>query len=227
MAFPIPQCVDQTGLALHRVIASNYPPIDLFEDVSTAAEFGIAIEYEAITSDRMTDELGRIRAIDEQDLLLGPGSTPVMAAFAYPNQYARFNTPERGAYYAANSLEGALAEHSYHWLNDFLADARIGGSPEPVMAVREYRNELARPLHDICNEHNYAFALHDTDYTESQRFADTLRENERSNGLLYRSRRSDCLCVATFKPAGVTHCTQGKHFKYTYQGGQIQIEEAA
>ena len=227
MAFPNPQLVDRAGLNLHRVIASSFPPIDLFEDVATAAEFEVAIEYEAITSDRMTDELGRIRAIDENDMILGPGSTPVMAAFAYPNQYARFNTPDRGAYYAANSLDGALAEHSYHWLSDFLADARISESSDPVMAVREYRNELVRPLHDIRDAQTYAFALHDTDYTDSQRFADTLRDNEQSNGLLYRSLRSDCLCVATFKPAAVTRCTQGQHFEYTYRNGQVLIEKAA
>ncbi len=224
MAFPTPQLVDQAGMPLHRVIASSYPPIDLFEDVATLDEFEIAIEYEAITSDRMTDELGKVRAINRADLIFGPGSTPVMAAFAYPNQYARFNTPERGAYYAANSIDGALAEHSYHWLSDFIADARISESDEPVMTVREYRNELVRPVHDIRDSRTYEFALHDTDYTESQLFAETLRDNERSNGLLYHSRRSDAICVAAFKPAVVTPCTQGRHFRYYHQNGQVQID---
>lgn len=93
MGFPIPQLVDLAGMPLHRVIASSYPPIDLFEDVASLDEFDVALEYEAITSDRMTDELGKIRLIGQDDLLFGAGSTPVMAAFAYPNQYARFNTP--------------------------------------------------------------------------------------------------------------------------------------
>ena len=70
MAYPTPQSVDMVGLALHRVIASNYPPLDLFEDVASPEDFEVAIEYEMITSDRATDELGRILALAPEERLL-------------------------------------------------------------------------------------------------------------------------------------------------------------
>ena len=226
MVYPTPQLTDMVGLALHRVIASNYPPLDLYEDVASPEDFEVAIEYEMITSDRATDELGRILAIDPEDRLLGPGSTPVMAAFAYPNQYARFNTTDHGAYYAAETLKGALSEHGHHWLNNFLADAQISESPEPMMMVREYTNQLARPIHDIRDRATYQFAFHDSDYTESQKFSAMLRENEDSNGVLYESLRLEgCLCIAAFKPAAVTSCIQGRHFQYTFKEGQVLIQQ--
>ena len=45
-------------------------PLDLFEDVASPEDFEVAIEYEMITSDRATDELGRILALAPEERLL-------------------------------------------------------------------------------------------------------------------------------------------------------------
>lgn len=227
MGHPIPKAVDESGLRLHRIIASRFPPIDVFEDAASYDEFEVLYRLESITNGRISDEGSPIARINPAHCIFGIGSTPVMAAFAYCSQYGRFNTPERGAYYASTSTDGALAEHSYHWLANIIRDASLAESIEPITEVREYRNNLVLPVHDIRNTKTFDFVYHDTDYTESQRFANMLRDDEASHGVIYQSMRSaNDLCVAAFQPNTVSNCVQGSHFRYTYLNGDVQIAAA-
>ena len=63
----------------------------------------------------MRDELGELHARAPEERVSGPGATPVMAAFTHLNpEGSRFSDGTYGVYYAAHSLETAIAEVSHH-----------------------------------------------------------------------------------------------------------------
>jgi hypothetical protein len=99
----------------HRIIPSHYPPIDLFERIyDTPEELAIAFEIESMTNDRLLDEAGDVQLVAPEDRLVGPGSSPVMAAFTHLGFGSRFTNGDFGVYYAADSRETAIAETIYH-----------------------------------------------------------------------------------------------------------------
>ena len=73
-------------------------------------------ELDAATNDRLLAEHQRFPGIGVEELVFGvPCSHVVNAAFCHPHPLgARFNGPERGAWYAAFALETSQAEVAFH-----------------------------------------------------------------------------------------------------------------
>ncbi|WP_413772253.1 RES family NAD+ phosphorylase [Marinobacter sp. LV10R510-11A] len=67
-----------------------------------------------MTNDRLLDEAGDLQLVASGDRLVGPGSSPVMAAFTHRGFRSRFTNGDFGVYYAADSLETAIAETIYY-----------------------------------------------------------------------------------------------------------------
>lgn len=203
----------------HRIIPSHYPPIDLFERIyDTPEELAIAFEIEAMTNDRLLDEAGDLQLIPPDDRLIGPGSSPVMAAFTHLGFGSRFTNGDFGVYYAADSLETAIAETIYH------KECEMAAAKEESieLTMRCYVGEIARAMQDIRED---AFAdLHDPDdYSASQAYAASSRANG-SDGLLYNSvRRPGHECIAAFRPVALHAPVQGEHLKYFWDGNQRRI----
>ncbi|MGC8122004.1 RES family NAD+ phosphorylase [Marinobacter sp. VGCF2001] len=203
----------------HRIIPSHYPPIDLFERIyDTPEELAIAFEIEAMTNDRLLDEAGDLQLIPPDDRLFGPGSSPVMAAFTHLGFGSRFTNGDFGVYYAADSLETAIAETIYHKEREMAA----AGEESIELTMRCYVGEIARAMQDIREE---AFAdLHNPDdYSASQAYAASSRANG-SDGLLYNSvRRPGHECIAAFRPVALHAPVQGEHLKYFWDGKKRRI----
>ncbi|WP_372997494.1 RES family NAD+ phosphorylase [Marinobacter sp.] len=204
----------------YRVIPSHFPPIDLYEDIyDSSEELELAFEIESMTNDRLLEEAGDIALVLPENRLVGPGCTPVMAAFTHIGFGSRFATEDFGAYYAANSLDAAVAETIYH-RERYLRNAK----EDPVeLTMRCYTGTVARELHDIRGQ-EYAH-LHNSNtaisYPETQAFAEKMRAQD-SNGLLYNSVRAPGHeCIAAFKPVAVSPTTQGCHLKYVFDGERI------
>ena len=100
-----------------RVIASRYPPINLFERLTAdPAVWDALMALEQLTNPRVRDEVGDIALVPPEERVSGPGASYVMAAFTHVNpKGSRFSDGSFGVYYAAAALETAIAETVFHF----------------------------------------------------------------------------------------------------------------
>jgi hypothetical protein len=203
----------------YRIIPSRFPPIGLFERVANPEDLEAIFSIEAMTNDRLREDVGELQLVPAEDRVSGPGSSPIMAAFTHLNPEGdRFSNGSFGIFYAGKSLETAVAETRYHRAR-FLA-----ATDEPAQEVdmRVYAVDLVADLHDIrpLRESHPAY-YHPTRYAMSQELASTLREGG-SDGVVYQSvRDDDGECVAIFKPRLLSNCRQERHLCYVWNGQVI------
>jgi hypothetical protein len=201
-----------------RVIASKYPPIDLYERVSSdPAVWDALIAAEMLTNPRVRDHLGSIHLVPIEERASGPGASYVMAPFTHLNpKGGRFSDATHGAYYAAGDLPTAVAETGYHFAR-FAADSADGPRYEEMRVIVGC---IDAQLHDVerLDVADRRRLLDPIDYTSSQAFALALREVG-STGVHYPSvRRAGGKCVAVFRPSAVGIPVQTKHLKYHWDG---------
>jgi hypothetical protein len=204
-----------------RIIASRYPPIDLFERVSPDPGVWEALmAAEMLVNPRIRDEVGEIRLVPPGERVSGPGATYVMAAFTHLNpRGSRFSDGTYGVYYAGREFETALRETAYHFAR-IAADSRDGTRYEDM---RVLVSRIDARFHDLETLPRAAQErLLDPDsYAASQPFGARLREAV-SNGLVYPSvRNSGGRCVAAFRPKAVGLPVQTKHLQYHYDGQRV------
>ena len=202
----------------YRAVPSRFPPVSLFEDVARADELDAVFAVQALTNPRLRVEVGEIDLVATEERVVGHGSTPVMAAFTHLNRGgSRFSDGTWGVYYAAESLETAVAEVSFH-CGRFMAETR---QPPIDVDYRAYVAGIVQPMHDIRGR-RWSEA-HDPDgYAASVALAREYR-SAGSWGLLYRSmRRPDGECVAVFRPKAVRiPVVQGAHVSLRWNGTTI------
>ena len=206
----------QTPDTHYRLVPSHFPPIHLFEHLLDADELDAAYALESLTNARLLDEAGDIRLVPPGEGLVGAGSTPIMAAFTHLGPPSRFSDGSYGVYYAALTLETAIAETIFR-REKFLAATNEKAC---TITMRAYSSRLLQPLHDIRGE---AYRdLHDPDdYKTPQLFAKKMRADN-SWGLHYRSvRKAGGECVALFRPRATKAARQGGHYAYRWDGIRI------
>lgn len=203
----------------YRLVPSRFPPVSLFERVARPEELDAVHALQALTHPRLRQELGRLDLVLPADRLVGEGSTPIMAAFCHLNPAgSRFSDGSWGVYYAAESLDTAVAEVSHH-RGRFLA-----ATAEPAIELdhRAYVGQVIQPLHDIRSR---AWVnLHDPqDYGPPQALARQLRA-QGSWGLAYHSvRRAGGQCVALLRPPALQQpVRQGPHVTLCWDGQRIR-----
>lgn len=203
----------------HRIIPSRFPPIDLFERIAPPEDWEALIALEALTNDRIRQEVGDISLVPVEERVSGPGASVVMAAFTHLNPSgSRFSDATFGAYYAAGDLDTAIAETVFH-REEFL---RATNEPPINIEMRVYLADLSADLHDIRNRMaDMSDIYRSDDYGASQALARRLRA-EGSQGIAYDSvRRSGGECVALFRPRALTNVRQGAHLIYKWNGEAI------
>lgn len=205
-----------------RIIASRYPPIDLYERVSAdPAVWEALIAAEMLTNPRVRDAAGEIRLVPVEERVSGPGASYVMAPFTHLNpKGGRFSDATHGAYYAAGDLPTAVAETSYHFAR-VAADSADGPRYEDMRVIA---GRIDADLHDVqqLNPAAREPLLDPRDYRASQALARELRERG-STGVHYRSvRRTGGECVAVFRPSAVGLPVQTKHLKYHWDGTAVR-----
>lgn len=198
----------------HRMVPSKFPPIVLFEHLLDPDELDIAYELENLTNSRLRDEAGDIALVSREDRLVGPGSSPVMAAFTHTGFPSRFSDGSYGVYYAGLAIETAIRETVHH------RERFLSSTAEPAcqLVMRQYISHVQKPLLDV-RSHD---ALHAAaDYFPSQQFARQQRQ-ALCWGLHYRSvRHQGGECVAIFRPIALSPATQGSHYAYYWDGKTI------
>ena len=202
----------------YRAVPSRFPPVSLFEDVARSDELDAVFAVQALTNPRLRLEVGELDLVPMEERVVGPGSTPIMAAFTHLNRGgSRFSDGTWGIYYAAESLETAVAEVSFH-CGRFMAETR---QPPIDVDYRSYVTGITQPMHDLRGRH--WVAAHDPDsYAVSVPLAREYR-SAGSWGFLYRSvRRPDGECVAVFRPRAVrAPVVQGAHVSLRWDGATI------
>ena len=208
-----------TDQRVYRLIPSIYPTILLFEQVTEPDDLDDIYALEAMTNDRLRQEAGDISLVPREDRVVGPGSSPIMAAFTHLNPNgARFSDASFGAYYAGFELSTAIAETKHH-REAFLRRTKEG----PIdVDMRCYVARLRADLHDLRPWHdNHPELFHPTDYAASQTLARTLRAT-RSMGIIYPSVRApNGTCVAVLRPTCLSSCREKSHLTYRWNGEKI------
>jgi RES domain-containing protein len=200
-----------------RLVPSLYPSRGVLDTVSSPADLPLVLELETWTNDRISAELGTLHRIPAEEWVSGrPMASVIMAAFCHPRATGgRFNSPERGAWYAANSLAAAHAEVVYHRTLEL---AEIGVF-ETRVQMRLYLTDFHAAFHDVRADVPETNPYHDPlSYAASQDLAHQLLADG-SNGVIYRSVRHPASeCLACFRPALVANVRIGAHFDYRWQG---------
>lgn len=204
-----------------RIIASRYPPIDLFERVSSDPQVWEALfAAEARVNPRLRDSVGEIHLVAPAERVTGPGASYVMACFTHLNPLgSRFATARAGAYYAGREFETALRETAYHFAR-FAADS---DDPPRYETMRVLVGKIDVRFHDVASlpESERKAILDPSAYGASQAFADKLRDAE-SNGVVYPSVRNvGGQCIAAFRPKAVGIPVQTKHLQYHWDGKRL------
>lgn len=203
----------------HRLIPSQFPPVDLYERILEPRDLEAAFQLEALTNPRLLEQAGKLSLLAPEDRVSGEGSSPIMAAFTHIGAPSRFTDGSFGVYYAGNSLDVAIAETVFHKERFLLAT----NEPDTRLTMREYISQTLLPLDDVRQRDD----LHSPDigsYKYTQEFALALRKRG-SNGLRYNSvRLPGGECIACFKPKAIrVPVIQGAHIEYFYNATQKHI----
>jgi len=184
-------------------------------------------ELDNVTNDRLLAESRLAPGIDERELVFGiPSYRIINAAFCHPSPMgSRFNSADRGAWYASFELETSHAEVAYHrrlWLQE------TAWEEEDVADYLDYLADFRAEFHDLRStdlratspRSEYAECLSPTIYAASQALASQLLEFG-SAGVVYPCvRRKGGTCIVCFRPVLVTNVRLGSVFTFTFTDSQ-------
>ena len=219
-ALPEPATTRIRWKGASRLIPSRYPSVGLFDRIASPEDLDAIVELEAWTNDRISAQMGLLHAVPPDEWVVGqPMASVVMAAFCHPRPGgARFSASTRGAWYAARSVETALAESVYHRTRE-LAEV---GHYHTRMQMRLYQADFGATFHDIrAGRTAYAPCYNPDSYVASQQFASTLLVAG-SNGVVYHSvRHAGGECLACFRPRLVGRVRVAAHYEYQWDGTAV------
>lgn len=203
----------------YRVIPSRFPSIGLFDRVAGPKDFDALYALEAMTNDRLRDEIGEISLVPVEERLFGNGSSPIMAAFTHLNpQGSRFSDGSYGVFYCAREKETAIAETRYH------SALFMGATNEPPMRLqmRLYAVEVEGEAADLRQAALAEPRIIDPDdYGHAQGLGRKLRA-EGALGILYPSvRMPGGECLAALRTGMLSDCLHAAYLEYNWDGRGI------
>lgn len=173
-------------------------------------------ELDNATNDRLLAESRLLPGIDERELVFGiPSYRIINAAFCHPSPAgSRFNSLDRGAWYASFELKTAQAEVAYHrqlWLRE------IAWEEEETAEYLDYLADFRADFHDLRNAaREHADCLSPVSYAASQALAAELL-GLGSAGIVYPSvRQGGGTCLACFRPVLVTNVRKGYLYRMVF-----------
>jgi hypothetical protein len=202
----------------YRIVASRYPPIDLYENVADPPDWEALQQLEMLTNPRVRQEWGDISLVPVHRRVAGPGATYVMAAFAlFDPRGSRFSDGTFGAYYASHDLATAIRETVHH-MSAFYASTN---DPPHRENFRTLLGSIDARLHDIRGDPAFEPLLDPDDTSTSKAFGRGLRDGG-SNGIVFPSvRHAGGENFAAFWPDVVAIPVQERHLQYLWNGAAI------
>lgn len=184
-----------------------------------ADELAALAEIEGATSNRLVAQNRGTAEVQSYELVYGvPHAAFINASFAYakPREPNRFNSAERGAWYAALDLETSLAEVRHH-LTEALA---LTGVFQAVVDYAELHASFAGEFLDL-RPHADHRCLHPekaVGYPAGNALAEAARARG-LNGIIYPSvRQAGGTCIAALFPHAVQSVAQGDVYRMTWSG---------
>lgn len=202
-----------------RVIPTRFPPINLFDRVASSDDFDALYALEAMTNDRLRDEVGDIRLVAPEDRIFGRGSGPIMAAFTHRNPLgSRFSDGSYGVFYCAQEKPTAIAETRHHSSRFLAATAE---APTRLM-MRLYAVAVAGVAADLRAAAGSEPRLVDPDdYRYAQGVGAALRA-QGEHGIVYPSvRHAGGTCLAALSPRLLKSCQHAAYLEYHWDGSTI------
>jgi hypothetical protein len=210
----------------HRLVPSKRSEASVLVRIADDdAHLKDVFDLDQATNDRLLAEAGAAPGIGPHELVFGvPYAAVVNAAFCHPHPLgARFNGPDRGAWYAAFEVETAQAEVSFHKSIEL---AEIGQWHDTV-TYDDYLADFSTPLHDLRGDTTFADCLAPDSYVASQELAERLLAAG-SGGVVYPSvRREGGTCIACFRPPLVGHVRRDRTWRFTWEGTATPAVEPA
>jgi RES domain len=206
----------------HRLIPKTYSdePYGPLRTIAENSEHLAAIaELDRATDKHVFAENNMLPGISVAELVFGiPHARIVNAAFTHATPLGgRFNSPDRGAWYAGFEIETSQAEIAFHRTVHL---AEVGVFEDEVRYV-DYLADFRGQFHELRNDARFAACLSPESYVASQGLADQLLKAD-SLGVVYPSvRYSAGTCLACFRPAAVTHVRTGGQYQFSWTG-QLQ-----
>ena len=199
----------------HRLIPSAYDEETVLKRLTAdSGDLSALFELEGATNERLLGEAGLLPGINVRELVFGVSySRIVNAAFTHAKPFgSRFNGTERGAWYAAFSLETAGIEVAFHKAEEL---REINWQEKETFLYADFLADFRGEFHDIRNDSRFAKCLDPESYSASQKLAGELLDKG-SAGVVYPSvRQKEGTCIACFRPAMVNNVRKG---------GQVSVE---
>lgn len=173
-------------------------------------------DVESRTNDRLLAENGLLPGIGPHELVAAvPYASIINAAFCHARpDGARFNGPDRGAWYTTKNILTAQAEVSYH---STVALAETGVYEDEV-TYDEYLADFKGAFQDLRVSPRVARALDPFSYKESQMLAHRLLL-QGSLGVVYPSvRHQGGVCLACFRPSLVMNVRKRRTYRFRWSG---------
>lgn len=181
------------------------------------------LELDSATNDRLLGEEGLLPGITIHELVYGVDYAHIVnAAFTHASpEGGRFNSPQRGAWYAGLERETALTEVAFHRRRQL---EEVNWPDEELSVFDDYLADFTMPVCDITEPRpQYKKYLRSGPipgcYREPQALAAQLLAQQ-SNGILYPSvRRPSGQCIVCFRPALVYNVRRGDRLQITLRAG--------
>lgn len=203
----------------HRLVPSKHLPradsvlVALADDDE---QLQAIFELDAATNDRLLAGQQQMPGIGIEELVSGvPNAAVVNAAFCHPHPLgARFNGPDRGAWYAAFDLATSQAEVAFH---KSVQLAEIGRFTDTV-TYNDYLADFSASFHDLRTARGFRACLDPASYVASQALAERLLDAD-ALGVVYPSvRHTGGTCLACFRPAVVMNVRRDRTYRFTWDG---------
>jgi len=221
-AFPTTSLVRRNDT--HRLVPSQHwdeGRTVLAQLADGAAELADLYDLDNATNDRLLAENDLLPDIRVHELLFGvPYYRIVNASFTHPHPLgSRFNSPDRGAWYAAFEIRTAQAEVAFH---KTLHLEEIGRYDDDV-TFDDYLADFSCELHDLRDDPAFDAYLDPESYVASQTLAARLLSSG-SLGIVYPSvRRAGGTCIACFRPALVMNVRRAKTYRFRWSGTRAPV----
>ncbi len=220
----LPPITSIRQLDTHHLVPSKYSmggESVLARIADDDAHLADIFDLDHATNDRLMAENNLLPGIGIEELVFGvPHYRMVNAAFCHAAPTgARFNGPDRGAWYAGFAVETSQAEVAFH---KALELAEVNWWQQSV-TYDDYLADFGGEYHDIRGQADFADCLSADSYVASQTLAEHLLAAGAA-GVLYpsvRAKRGDC--IACFRPAMVGNVRKGPTYRFTWEGDPVPV----
>ncbi|HEX4769441.1 MAG TPA: RES family NAD+ phosphorylase [Bryobacteraceae bacterium] len=206
----------------HRLIPSQYTSTGetvLARIAENEQHLKDLADLDRATNESTWAESNRLPGIGSHELVFGvPNSRIINASFIHAHPLgSRFNSSDRGAWYAGFELETSQAEIIFHKTQEYAEINRFNDT----VYYNDYLADFSGQFHDIRSSADFVDCLDPVSYVTSQRLAEELL-TAMALGIVYPSvRRLGGTCIACFRPPAVSNVRKHDRFSFTWDGSPV------